>query len=138
VAVRIPQPGSQALRQIAVWELDPWWAPRLQHQFAGSDVAVRSFREFSDLGEASPDVAVFAATDDSEGAIRRLSEIKQRSAGVFTIMIIRQDLRIAEWRLRDLGADIVIENDVSGAVLAQNCRRALSAPEQDRSRELKS
>jgi DNA-binding NarL/FixJ family response regulator len=125
VAVRIPEPGSQTSRQILIWEPHPWWVPRLQHRFAGSDVGVRSFQGLLASNDSSPEVMIFDTSGDAGTAARGIAEIRQRSGGVFVIVVVPHDLHSAEWRLRDLGADVVVADDISGDELTRICRHAL-------------
>jgi len=130
VAVRIPEPGSQTSQQILVWEPRPWWVPRLQHRFAGSAMGVRSFRGVLDPGDPFPEIVIFDATDDLETVVRHAAEVRQRSGSVFVIVVVPLDLRSAEWRVRELGADVVVADDIGGDELAQICRHALRTGQQ--------
>jgi hypothetical protein len=99
--------------------------PRLQHRFAGSEVGVRGFDGSPATTDAFPEVAIFDASGDLGETVRGAAAIRRRCGGMFAIMIVPHGLRSAEWRLRDLGADIVVPDDIGADELARICRHAL-------------
>ena len=125
MAVRIPEPGSQTSQQILVWEPRPWWVPRLQHRFAGSAVGVRSFRGVLDPGDPIPEIVILDATGELGTVVRGAAEVRQRSGSVFVIVVVPPDVSSAEWRIRELGADVVVPDDIGADELTQICRHAL-------------
>jgi hypothetical protein len=125
VAIEIPQPGTRARHLIAVHEQQPWWAPQLQHRFAGSDVAVKTCVQIADVIEARPEVVIVVATGDGVAAAQSVADLQQRRYEAFVIVIVPEQLRAAEWRLRDLGAAAVLWDDRGADAVAEVCRRAM-------------
>lgn len=97
----------------------------MQHRFSGSAVGVRSFFGVLDPGDPPPEIVIFDATGDIGTAARAAVEVQQRSGGVFVIVVVPHDLQSAEWRWREIGANVVVPDDISGDELAQICRHAL-------------
>jgi hypothetical protein len=135
VTIEIPQPGRRSSRRIAVWEPRPWWGPQLQHQFARDDVAVRECRQRQDVIGVAAEVVVVAATVAAAETFEGVAEACQTTPGVFVVVVVSDALRPAEWRLRDLGADVVVGEDVGAETLAAICRRALRTELKDEGRE---
>ncbi|MBL8848074.1 MAG: hypothetical protein JNG89_00230 [Planctomycetaceae bacterium] len=127
MAIEIPQPGQRARRVIAVHEQRPWWAPQLQHRFAGSEVAVRTCVRIEDAIDARPPVVIVVASGDGADAAHGLAELQHHSADAFVIVIVPRELHAAEWRLRELGASAVLADDVGADVMADVCRRVLES-----------
>lgn len=127
--IEIPQPGRQARRVIAVHEEQPWWAPQLQRRFAQGDVAVRTCVRVEDAVDSRPDAMIVVACGDGTAAVRCLAELQRSGVQAFVVAIIPADLRTAEWRLRELGADAVVGDDVGADAVADVCRWALRAAE---------
>jgi DNA-binding NarL/FixJ family response regulator len=124
VDIEIPQPGRRASRQIAVWETTPWWGPQLQHRFANRDAAVRECRQLQDVLSTAPEVAVVAAGVPE--SIQGIAELCRTAGKAFIVAVVSKALRAAEWRLRELGADVVVGEEVGADALAAICRRALA------------
>ena len=125
MAIEIPEPGRRARRVIAVHEQQPWWAPQLQHRFAGSDIAVRTCVRIQEVIDADPEVAIVVESGDGATAAQSLSELQQHRSDAFVVVIVTGELLAAEWRLRELGASAVMADDVGADALADVCRRAL-------------
>lgn len=99
----------------------------MQQRFVGSDVAVRTCIRVPDAIEARPEVAIVAASGDGTAAADGVAELRERTAGLFVIVVLPAELRAAEWRLREIGADAVVGEDIGGDALADLCRWALRA-----------
>lgn len=87
-----------------------------------------------DVIEAAPDVVILDASADPEGTVRSCAELRRWNGGVFVIAIVPPDLQPAEWRLRDIGASVVVRDDIGGDELARLCRHALQTMPGDGSR----
>lgn len=110
---------------IAVHEQQPWWAPQLQRRFAQSDVAVRTCIRMQAAIEARPHVTIVVASDDGTAAAHGLAELQRSGIGTFVVAIVPEDLRDAEWRLRELGAAVVLADDAGAETVADVCRWVL-------------
>jgi DNA-binding NarL/FixJ family response regulator len=92
-----------------------------------SDVAVRSYGRIDDLTEARPDVVIVDATAEAVSAVQCLTDVCGAAPEAFVIAIVSDSLRPAEWRLRELGAKVVVGENIGGYALAQLCGTALRA-----------
>lgn len=111
--------------QIVVWESRPWWTPRLQRRFVGSEIAVRGVSAMRDVVETVADMVILDAAADPETMVRSCVVIRRRHPGTFVMVIVPPDLQAAEWRLREIGAGVVVRDDIGGDELARLCRHVL-------------
>ena len=111
---------------IAVHERRPWWAPQLQHRFVVGDIAVRTYTLIQDVIGARPELVIVADSGDGSVAVNAMAELRNRRCDAFVAVIVANELRAAEWRLRELGASAVLTDDVGADALAAVCDRALA------------
>ena len=98
----------------------------MQHQFADGDVAVRECRQLPDVVGVAAEVVVVWATDADAATFDGIAGLCGAGTGVFVVVVIPDALRAAEWRLRDIGASVVVGEHVGADALAAICRRALA------------
>ena len=82
-----------------------------------------------DAVDSRPDAMIVVACGDGTAAVRCLAELQRSGVQAFVVAIIPADLRAAEWRLRELGADAVVGDDVGADAVADVCRWALRTAE---------
>ncbi len=78
-----------------------------------------------DLIDARPDVTIIVASGDGATAAQSLGDLRRRWRGTFAVVIVTGELLAAEWRMRELGASAVLQDDVGADAVTEVCRRAL-------------
>ena len=112
---------------VVVFELRPIWAPELQRQLRMPSVRVRSCRAVDDIDDCLRSshlaVVLLDLDGDTEGCLRYLGRRLESWNPVPVIAWGSQRMRELEWPVRELGATSFESGRISGADLAQTCRR---------------
>ena len=115
---------------VLVFEQRPRWAPELQRQFLGQDVAVRACRSLDDLDALAAAAAQAIAVVDLDAApaacLQFLGRRLGRSPHLPIVAVGSPRMGELEWPLRELGAAAVLCDFPTGEQMARLCRRQLA------------
>lgn len=110
---------------MVVFERQPFFAPELQRQFLGEDVAVRACRMAPDVDAGEADVAVVHLDAAPRDVLQWLARRRVIGRDVPTIVVASEAMAEMEWPVRELGATSFVDEFVGGAHLARLCRKSL-------------
>ena len=126
------------VRLIVVFESRPRWEPELQRQFRQESVCVRSCRSWSELSSLvfptavsqparSPlaDLAVIDLAENAVECLQWLSKLTVSSRAPLITILCPSESAELEWPLREAGVREVLVGEVSGELVARNCRSLL-------------
>lgn len=121
-------PTSRIIGRVGVLESVPFVAPELQRRFQGDEITVKAVRLTTDLAAMpAPRVFALAFAFDEVAVINFVKSVRDEPHTACIVVVSAGRFSDAEWLLRELGADSVIEDAIRGEPLAAICRKLLKS-----------
>lgn len=120
------EPGRTITRTVLVAGEGVQRAAALQHEFFGSQTAVRGPVSPDRLGDGSRgDLVILDVAAGANAAVRAIERLRNPSSATMIVLVIPEAMAEYTWPLWEIGADLVLVEPLSTMRLADVCRRLL-------------